>query len=328
MAFNVPGKLIVVTTPGLSGGRAVATNLSLECDAPIVYLLPSYTKSENSGKWILGERKYSKYPDYLLALCRLLFLVIKRKDVKIVAEGFIPALSLAILKLFIGNRIILTTRMGRHWNDHKFKILWQLIFKFSDNVVTPLFANKSANLPQKIIKKLRYVPNPVRKIVKRQNKNVVADKVICIARAEKSKRIELVIPFMARLSEKLNCSAILYIQGNGRYYNEVCALSEAHAIKIYPFIDDVSEIYSTAKVLINFAVYEGFSMVTYEAAQVGIPTISLDCISGQNEMISKYNYGCILETSEQVDDAADYIRNLHRTELILKWNYKHEYFPN
>jgi hypothetical protein len=319
-------KLILVTTPGLSGGRRFAINLAAECNAKILYLLPGYNILNDEENKLVNKRKNKIY-DYFIAFCKLYIYLNSNKPKYIVCEGLIPALFFAIMKNFLRYNPFFITRIGRHWNDHKYKFAWQFIYYHSERVITPLRANLDNEELAKFKNKIFFCINPVRTNNSAGLKCVTnAGNLLIIGRAVKEKNIIQSIEFAHSLAKQLNVGIDVLCSGSGNYYKLINDIGQKYGISILPFIENIESYYRKAGALINFAAGEGFSYITYESAQYGVPTISIKGISGQNEMIQRYNYGIVLERVEDINIAYDYLKNLKYKKISIDSNCCVTYF--
>jgi len=317
--------LIIVTTPGLAGGRVVASNLSRRCNVKLKYLL-----NDPSSICIncFHTRLGFKFLDYMFSFFKLSSYIFRFKKINILAEGIIPALFVSVIKnIFFYKDIRLVSRIGRYWNDHELKFLWFFIFISSNKIITPLKANLSHAALSKWHHKISYVPNPL-DIEFHAYTNEVTNRnsYLIIGRAIPQKRLELAILFAYRLSKLSSANLVLFLDGNSEYYKKIKRLALDKGFTVYPYVNDLVPFYRNAIVLINFSHSEGFSMVSYEAAVFGVPTISLQGISGQNEMISDTGYGVILNSENDLCEANEFLRNFIYTPKSFDWDFCSNYF--
>ena len=318
LPYNKPIEniLIVAHTPGISGGRQVALGLSklLECD--LYYLKNSNEKS----------KRFSIH--YLSLLIRILAQLRKRLLREnydcIIAEGLFSGIFLILFlkcpMLNIPNKTVLITRLGRRWLDHRFKFVWFLVFYFSDHVITP-FGNNMKHWEgkkrfRKIINKASVVKNPLFIPVKRKFQNKRSDFVV-IGRNIKEKRIKEASRFGAVLAsyfgEKL--TVVTDRQSDNITHKQ-------KNINVMSFRDNIWDEFGSCRALINFAYNEGFSLVTAEAYILGIPTISLDGDSGQNDFIREFDAGLIVSEADSIECSVKFLQSW---EYCSQENFIHEY---
>lgn len=322
--------VIVVTTPGYSGGRRVASNLSIFCNVKLLYLLP-HSNGYECDSLVLAKRGRFKYIDYIRSFFYLHRYVKRNNITNIVAEGLIPAVYTIIIKYLSFNHIKLTTRIGRDFDEQKFYYIWLVVYLSSDLVITPLKHNLSNKKLKFISNKLRHIPNPVLTLnsyneQSTKSTNCIRNTLLVIGRAVPEKNLEMSIEFGAKIADKMGLRKILVTTGNSLYFKEIISLGKINGFEFQEYGKDISELYKESKVLINFAYGEGFSFITYEAASFGVPTISIPSTSGQNEMITEYRYGLIVDSISDFNAAIDYLSNHLHKPLVLDWNHCSTYF--
>ena len=232
----------------------------------------------------------------------------------IVAEGIFSALSACLLKNYylvrFNKKILVVSRVGRHWTDHSNKILWWCAFMNSDKILCPLKNNiadwKDKILFKRLIKKTQIIKNPIYVPTINLIKQKKRSDFIVIGRNVPQKRLPDALNFASKLAESYN-EHVHFFTDN---------LDEFHMIDniiTHDFSPRIWQDFGRVRALINFALYEGYSMITAEAQTLGIPTISLCGPSGQNDLIKELNCGIILNQSESIHEAKIFLE---------KWGYR------
>uniref|UniRef100_UPI004049F005 glycosyltransferase n=1 Tax=Flavobacterium sp. TaxID=239 RepID=UPI004049F005 len=318
-------KIIVLATPGFSGGRRVAYNLSKACGVHVVYLLSghdSFHREADSNYSILVKKRNFKYLDYFYSLILLYRYIKANKIALVVSEGMISSLFVALIRCFSPIKFLMVSRIGRYWSEYRFKSIWRFIYSASDKVITPLRANLLLKPFRDKPYKYQFSLNPIL-VTHREISTPSASEreyILIVGRASPNKKLIESLKFSKNLSRFIEKSIICVVAGNGDYYDEVIKVADDEGIVVWGFSDNLSEVYKKSCVLVNFAAFEGFSYVSYEAALFGVPTISLDSISGQNEMISDNNYGLILNDAYRMNDVVDYLSNHHYSPLVTEFS--------
>lgn len=302
MRYNI---LVVVNTDGISGGRVVAKEISKVLDSDLYFL----KNKEDHYNNLIGKM--------LIAIKLLIRLnkAINKKDYDfIIAEGLYSALFVCIIKFFkISNtkgQYKLLTRLGRRWADQDKKILWWMVYRTSDFIISPLSGNfkiwNKNKFLKVLIEKIIVVKNPISlsssvfKLCTKERHGLLV-----IGRNIPAKRLPEAVAYASNLGTILNEKVYVYSDCNldFRQFNNV---------KVRPFTSELWAKHYNAIALVNFAVNEGYSMVTAEAFVLGIPTISLEGFSGQNDLIKDFNVGIILENQYEYIKGQDFLEN---------WNY-------
>jgi glycosyltransferase involved in cell wall biosynthesis len=260
--------VIVCWNPAISGGKIAATGYAEVLNADIIYLNPQRFKLLNS-----------------LALIKSFVNVIsyRHRNVYIV-EGREVSFMFFVLSLFF--KINYITRIGRIYSTRRKKLFWMLPHLRAKKIIAPSeIALNQAFLSfarKKCLQKSHVIANPI--ILHSENKLEnydVSKHFLIVARNIPDKRINQAIIFAQRINELCQIPTKL-ITTNCHEFSHLKYIStyEFGTQKIEPF-------FKNCMALINFAQNEGFSLISFEAACYGVPTISLAGLSAQNEYINK-----------------------------------------
>ena len=274
-------RYIVVFSEAKTGGREVARNLTDSLDL-IHVRIRSNTNQDTLQKTI----------DIVRGIYRISrLLILSSKNDTFIFEGLVPAL-LTILKPFVKARLI--TRIGRVYTGID-GLVFFLPHLMSDRIVAPshitLTRIKEFKLYQilKIPEKAVVCPNPVasqyhgvEKIEPRDGK----PKLLVVGRAHRSKRLDLSLQVCSKIAELFNNNVEVTLVTNKLERETEDVFNSLRCIKKHlDIVADMSSIYPECNLLINCGLNEGFSMISFEAAEYRIPTISFAGRSAQNEFI-------------------------------------------
>ena len=88
-------------------------------------------------------------------------------------------------------------------------------------------------------------------------------------------------------------------------------------VELIPFTPDVKPYLNNALFLTLTSLYEGFPMVLIEALSVGTPVVSVDCVSGPNEIIIHEHNGLLVENHNVAALSEAYFRMVTDKKLLL-----------
>ena len=297
--------LIVAFSDAPTGGRQVVKNLA-KLSGVRLYFLRDANKKFYDYKWL----------NVLIGVFGLFLILWKlRFKVNIVLEGLLPSYLVLIFYFIPGIRT--TTRIGRIYTYLDF-IKFVVPHLLSDTIISPSavaadqFKN---NLPRVLCRTVKLVHNPV---LTANIKDTVQEKnnILIVGRLVPAKRIPVSIKLAQRIQKLDPALQIVCVgDGNKRSKQELSNLQSIGKMKYIEYVADISSIMNETRLLINCGINEGFSMVSFEAASFGVPTLSLSGQSAQNEYIEKNIIpGYILESS-------------HAEIPIWLYNGKHNFLP-
>ena len=156
---------------------------------------------------------------------------------------------------------------------------------------------------KKKFKKSLIIKNPVTSEIIPSTKNN-KEKFIAIGRLSNQKNFSMLIESFS-LYALLNPKSSLTIFGSGENEKDlkkkIADLNLEKQIQIIPFTNDIKEKINQFGVYCSSSTFEGFSNSMLEAAQAGLPIISLDCAGGCAREIVKDN-GLILPLNASARD--------------------------
>ena len=130
------------------------------------------------------------------------------------------------------------------------------------------------------------------------------NKFVAVGRLSDQKNFSFLIESFG-LYSLINPDASLTIYGSGEneeaLKNKIIELKLEKRIQIIPFTNDIKERINQFGVYCSSSTYEGFSNSMLEAAQAGLPIVTLDCLGGSAKEIVKQN-GLILPLNASARD--------------------------
>lgn len=143
--------------------------------------------------------------------------------------------------------------------------------------------NNCFNLKEK---EITILPNPVMPLQSYSKKIIISEKnnkIISVGRLVPQKNFTQLIKAISFLVRD-DKSITLDIFGEGHLKDElenlISSLNCESNIKIYPYVENITEYYSNYNLFISNSKWEGFGNVLVEAMGAGIPIVSTDCPGG------------------------------------------------
>lgn len=131
--------------------------------------------------------------------------------------------------------------------------------------------------------------------------------IVAVGRLEYQKGFDILIHAFKLLSERLP-NANLYLLGSGRLLHELrqqaIDLGIEHQVHFLGYIENPYPYIKYADIFVLSSRFEGFPNVLLEALSCGVKIISVDCESGPRDILSKLEYGVLVE-SQNADKLAE-----------------------
>ncbi|MBS1533911.1 MAG: glycosyltransferase [Bacteroidetes bacterium] len=118
---------------------------------------------------------------------------------------------------------------------------------------------------------------------------------------EKVKNISLMLEaFKASEISKIGYQLLILGDGPDREYlvQTIQKLDLTHSVQLIPFVKKPFAYVQNAKFTALTSRYEGFPMSVIESLSLGIPVVSVDCLSGPNEVIQNQYNGLLVQNND------------------------------
>lgn len=273
-------------------------------------------------KTLLGELSETVYikefksKNGLRALFKIIRAYSSEKNVLFIAFNHQIALLLIISKILTGkanqivarnvNYLSVDIKVNAGLKNTIVSFLTRHFYKKCDGFISQCNAmkydmiNKFGIAPEKI----RNIYNPLStRIEKKQQQNTTDEKetdILFVGRLERQKGIEALVDIL-NLVVKLKEGLKIKIVGDGTLKSllENVTTSNGAEITHIPSVDNMSEVYSSSRVVILTSLYEGFPNVLIEALGCGVPVVSFDCPSGPSEIIEDGKNGFLIPVNDK-----------------------------
>ena len=302
-----PNIAFVITKLNGGGAERVASILCSEwanLNYNVTLILTSFNQNE-SQNYPIGKNvdvrticKHKKLTT--LGKIRAIKKILQEKEINICVT-FLPNSFILAKFAGIGMQIhhIFSIRINPESNKNLKK---NFAYKWSEAIVCQT-KEIDEYFDKKGFKKSLIIKNPATSDLvpaKKNNKN----KLVAVGRLSDQKNFSLLIESF-RLYSLINPKATLTIYGSGEKEQELKAkiinFNLNDKIQILPFASDIKEKINQFGIYCSTSTYEGFSNSMLEAAQAGLPIVSLDCAGGSAKEIIKNN-GLILPLSATAGD--------------------------
>ncbi|MCF7455159.1 glycosyltransferase family 4 protein [Vibrio sp. A1-1] len=173
--------------------------------------------------------------------------------------------------------------------------------------------------------KINIIPNIIELKKPESVDRVKRNSIIGVGRLTNQKGFDLLISAWSLIYEKYNDWS-LDIYGEGEEKENLIKLIEARNVSartnIYPFSNQIDEVYSVSRVFVLSSRYEGLGMVLLEALSHKLPCISFDCPAGPKTIIKNGVNGLLVKTGDvnELADAIDLLLSKPDLQSLLSKN--------
>lgn len=145
--------------------------------------------------------------------------------------------------------------------------------------------------------------------------------ILCVARLEEAKGIDILLKAVAILKEKSNLSLNVAVVGDGSKRDELLSLNEnlglGDTVYFLGVRKDVSNLMNTSKIFVLPSRWEGLPMVILEAMAHGLPVISTP-VGGIPEVVKNRENGILVPKEDPNSLSKAILEVLNDSELLRK----------
>ncbi len=210
------------------------------------------------------------------------FLFVKKNNSKIFHLQYVSALIL-LLTYLAGAKKILYHFHGTKFSDSLFtRIVWKILYPKIIIIANSIHTKNTIVIKLKIKKDINIIPNLINDTEFNYNKRYydTGDKFIITyaGRFSKGKNLNLLLEVVDYLNKSDKCENLEFrLYGEGPKKNQIKEkideLSLNNIIKLFPFSENINNIYHNSNLFLFLSLYESFGNVVAEALLTGLPVI-------------------------------------------------------